>query len=105
MKDTACHVKCKLSVCGFSIATALVSGLGVLILGLMATFVDIGGAYVTVVGSVYKGYAATAGGSLIGGIWAFFNGLICGFFFSLFYNGCIRRCHCSSCKPSSCIKE
>lgn len=93
-----CWVKCKLSVCGFSIATALTSGLGVLILGLMATYLNIGVPYVTLLGSVYSGYAATYAGSLIGGAWAFAVGLICGFFFSLFYNLTIRMCCCHKCK-------
>lgn len=103
--DTSkCRVKCKLSVCGFSIATALTSGLGVFILGLMATYLNIGTPYVTLLGSVYKGYAATYAGSLIGGGWALAVGLICGFIFSVIYNVTARMCCCHHCK-SSCTKE
>jgi len=100
--DTSkCRIKCKLSVCGFSIATALTSGLMVFILGLMAAYLDIGTPYVTLLGSVYKGYAATYAGSLIGAGWAFACGLISGFFFSIFYNivlKCCCCCHCKACK-------
>lgn len=93
-------LKCKLSVCGFTLATALISGLGIFFLGLMATYLNIGVPYVTILGSVYHGYAATYAGSLIGGAWAFACGIICGFFFSLFYNLILKACccRCAHCK-------
>lgn len=93
-------LKCKLSVCSFALATALISGLGVFFLGLMATYLNIGVPYVTVLGSVYHGYAATYAGSLMGAGWAFACGLICGFFFSAFYNIILHLCccRCARCK-------
>jgi hypothetical protein len=97
-----CHCKARLSVCGFSIASAIVSGLAVYILGLMAMHLGIGAPYVVLLGSVYKGYAATYVGSGIGGLWAMAAGLICGFVFSCIYNLCARCC-CHRCK--CCKKE
>lgn len=95
-----CTVKSKLSVCGFSIATGLTSGLSVFILGLLAAHLNVGAPYVTLLGSVYKGYTATYQGSLIGAAWALGMGLVSGFIFSLIYNLIVRKCCCPSCKAA-----
>lgn len=93
-----CRCKKMLSVCGFSVASAIASGLAVLALGLMAMYWGLGAAWVTLLGSVYKGYVVTPMGIWIGAGWAALEGLICGFIFVIIYNLIARCCPCCSCK-------
>jgi len=62
----------------------------VLSLGLMATFLKWGKLMVSVLGSVYIGYTSTVAGSMVGMVWAFFDGLVGGAIFACLYNY-IRR--------------
>lgn len=93
----SCHNN-QLSVLSFGLAAAVVWGLGVFLVGLMATYMNYGQAFVEVVGSVYPGYKATLCGSAIGGLWAIVDGFVAGAIFAFVYNiGC--KC-CKKCCPS-----
>ncbi|CAJ37739.1 bacteriophage holin [Methanocella arvoryzae] len=61
-------------------------GLAVLVTGLTAALFGYGLKFVDVVGSFYLGYEPTVIGSILGGVWGFFDGLIGGFVFALLYN-------------------
>jgi ABC-type dipeptide/oligopeptide/nickel transport system permease subunit len=52
----------------------------------MAALLNWGNLMVSVLGSLYVGYSATVVGSLIGTVWAFFDGLIGGAVFAYLYN-------------------
>ncbi|MBC8465873.1 hypothetical protein H8D57_02505 [bacterium] len=41
---------------------------------------------ITFIGRVYRGYCISPVGSLIGFVWAFFDGMICGAIFAWLYN-------------------
>lgn len=70
----------------FGLAAGILWGLGVLVTGLAAALFGYGIQFVNVVGSFYIGYAPTVVGSIIGGVWGFFDALIGGFVFALLYN-------------------
>lgn len=81
----------------FGLALGIVWGLGVLIVGLFAANMEYGQAFVTLVSSVYYGYDASMGGSFVGAIWAFIDGLISGIIFAWLYNLCSGCKVCSKC--------
>ena len=76
----------KLNVKALGCAFGLMWALGVLFLGLLATYFNYGNHMVQVVASLYYGYDATLIGSLIGTAWGFVDGLICGVLLAFFYN-------------------
>lgn len=75
----------KLNVRGFALAVGILWGVGVFLLGLMAHF-GFGTKVVDVLGSAYIGYSVSFVGALIGGVWAFFDGLICAAIIAWLYN-------------------
>ena len=75
----------KLSVKGMGLAIAVTWAFANLVAGWTAMF-GWGGKYVDVMSSIYIGYAPTWVGGLIGGAWAFFDGMICGILFAFVYN-------------------
>lgn len=77
---------CGLNASKFGLALGIVCALGALILGLCATYAGYGTEIVALIGSVYIGYDLNLLGSIVGGIWAFFDGLIGGFVFAWLYN-------------------
>ena len=46
---------------------------------------------VTLIGKLYRGYTISPIGSLIGLVWAFFDGLIVGGLFAWIYNGIVSK--------------
>lgn len=90
----------RLSVCALAIAAAVTWGAGVLLLGLLATQLELGKPLVVLLGSIYIGFDATVGGSFVGAGWAFVDGLIGGFIFALVYN--LTLCLCGSCCKKIC---
>src|SRR5437016_9910116 len=89
----------KLSACALATATAVVSGLFVLLLGLLASFTHHGGPWVNMLSSVYVGYSATPKGVFFGVIWALVDGYITGFILAWVYNAVVKYCNCKRCKP------
>jgi hypothetical protein len=70
----------------FGLATALVWCAGVFFLGIMATYLNLGNAMLSAIGSIYPGYRRTPRGIVTGTIWAFFDGLFAGTIFAWVYN-------------------
>jgi len=75
----------QLNVRAFALAVAVVWGCGVLFLGWIAA-VGWGRGLVDPLASLYIGYAPTFVGGIIGGVWAFFDGLIAAALAAWLYN-------------------
>ncbi|GAB4189480.1 MAG: bacteriophage holin [Simkaniaceae bacterium] len=69
----------------FALAFGIVWGLANLIVGWTSIF-GWGNAYVETLSSIYIGYDASFIGGIVGGIWAFADGVIGGLVFAFFYN-------------------
>jgi len=76
----------KLDVKAFALTCGLVWGLGLFCLTWWIIAFDGATGEVTFIGRVYRGYAISPGGSLVGAIWAFFDGAIGGAIFVWLYN-------------------
>lgn len=77
----------KLNVKAFALAFGLIWGLGLFLLTWW--IIAFGGGVTgetTLIGRVYLGYRITPLGSVIGLVWAFFDGLIGGAIFAWLYN-------------------
>ena len=76
----------KLNVWAFGLTCALIWGLGLFVLTWWIIAFDGQTGEVTTIGRIYRGYSITALGSVIGLVWAFFDGLIGGAIFAWLYN-------------------
>lgn len=76
----------QLNVKGLGLAFGVTLALIVFVLGLTAQFLEWGGEYVDLMGTMYLGYEATIVGSVIGAIWGFIEGYIIGALLAYFYN-------------------
>jgi hypothetical protein len=76
----------KLDVKAFSVTCAAIWGIGLLLLTWWVIAFDGQSTNPTWIGHIYRGYRLTLTGSLIGGLWAFFDGLIGGALFAWLYN-------------------
>ena len=76
----------KLDVKAFALTCAVVWGLGLPLLTWWIIAFDGPSTAPTWLGQLYRGYNLTFTGSLIGGVWAFFDGLVGGAFFALVYD-------------------
>ncbi len=76
----------RLNVLAMGLAFGLIWGLGLFILTWWIILFDGQTGETTIIGLVYRGYSITAVGSVIGLIWAFFDGLIGGVVFAWLYN-------------------
>jgi len=76
----------KLDIKAFGLSLGIVWGVGMFLLGLMVLFCNWGSSLVGVMSSVYIGYKPTFLGSLIGGIWGFFDAGIGGAIIAWLYN-------------------
>ncbi len=81
----------KLNVKAFALTSGLVWGIGLFILTWWIIAFDGSTGEVPFVSHVYRGYAVTPLGSVIGLIWAFADGLIGGAIFAWLYNLLIGR--------------
>ncbi len=81
----------KLSIKGMALAMGMVWALSMLVTGLAAMH-GMGGMFVEVMSSMYKGYDASIKGALIGTGWGFVDGLIGGALLAFFYNKCSGCC-------------
>jgi len=75
----------RLSVRGLGLALGVTWGIGVLMLGLVGAL-GWGRAMVDVLGSLYLGFRPTLLGSVIGGAWAFLDGMLGGIVIAWLYN-------------------
>ena len=76
----------KLNVLALGLAFGLIWGLGLFILTWWIILFDGQTGETTIIGLVYRGYSITAVGSVIGLLWAFFDGAIGGVIFAWLYN-------------------
>ena len=76
----------KLEVRAFALTCAIVWGLGLPLLTWWIIALDGASTAPTWLGHIYRGYSLTVAGSLIGAIWAFFDGLIGGAIFAWLYD-------------------
>lgn len=76
----------KLHTTAFALACGLIWGFGVLALTWWVMLFDGSTGEPTILGMVYRGFSISPIGSLIGLIWAFFDGLVGGFIFAWLYN-------------------
>jgi len=89
----------KLSACALGLAFGFTWALGMLIIGGFAWVFEWGAAFITMMSSIYVGFALTPVGLVIGVLWGFVDGFICGFIVAWVYNFCLKRCTCKRCKP------
>ncbi len=68
------------------LSLGVVSGVAVFLMTLISMATDWGQAAVTLIASVYPGYAATFLGSILGLIYGFIDGFIGGFVIAWIYN-------------------
>ncbi len=79
----------KLSLKALAVTSGIVWGLALFLTGLVSLiWQGYGGAFLKVMASVYPGYHATGsvGDLIVGTLYAFLDGLICGLFFAWVYN-------------------
>jgi hypothetical protein len=76
----------KLEVRAFALTCAIVWGLGLPLLTWWIIALDGASTAPTWLGHIYRGYNLTVAGSLIGAMWAFFDGLIGGAIFAWLYD-------------------
>jgi len=76
----------KLDIKAFGLACGIIWGGAMLFLGLINTFTSWGSGIERVMATVYIGYSSTLLGSLIGGIWGFFDAGIGGLLLAWLYN-------------------
>lgn len=84
----------KLNVKAFALAAGLWWGIGLFLITWWIIAFDGATGEITFLGRLYRGYAITPVGSLIGLVWAFFDGLIGGAIFAWLYNlfcGCKKE--------------
>jgi hypothetical protein len=91
------HCGCyKLSAISLGIAAAVVSALGMLVLGVLNMQYGMGAKWVELVATLYKGYAATWHGIGLGAGYAAIEGFLSGLIFGWVYNicaCCVKKCH------------
>jgi hypothetical protein len=76
----------RLDVKAFGLVCGLVWGIGLFLLTWWIIAFEGATGDVTFIGRIYRGYSITPVGSVIGLVWAFFDGLIGGLIFSWLYN-------------------
>ena len=76
----------KFDVKALALTCGLIWGLGLFFLTWWIIAFDGATGEVTLIGRLYRGYTISAMGSLVGMIWAFFDGLIGGAIFAWLYN-------------------
>ena len=76
----------KLNVNAFAFACAIIWGVGLFALTWWMIAFNGQTGEPTIIGQIYRGYNISAIGSVIGLVWAFFDGLIGGAIFAWLYN-------------------
>ncbi len=79
-------MRARLDVLSMALAFGISMAALMFLLGLFAWLTGLMGATVDMVATFYIGFAPTFLGSIIGGIWAFFEGLIFGALIAWLYN-------------------
>jgi hypothetical protein len=76
----------RLNKVALGLAFGVIWGLSILLMGLMAHFLQYGVEFVSSMGTVYIGYNNTLLGSFIGGVLGFLDGFVGGFLIASVYN-------------------
>ncbi len=76
----------KLNVKAFGLACGITWGAGMFLLGILNMTLGWGGLFEEIMSSFYLGYQPTILGSIIGGIWGFFDAGIGGLVLAWLYN-------------------
>jgi len=76
----------KLNIKAFALSCGIIWGLGLFCFTWWIIAFDGASGEPTLIGRLYRGYAISPIGSLIGLVWAFFDGLIAGAIFAWLYN-------------------
>src|SRR5262245_32247698 len=92
----------RLSAISLGIAAAVVSALGMVVLGVMSMHYGIGAKWIELMATMYKGYAANWHGIGIGAAYAAVEGFVWGLVFGWVYNICAKCC--KACCHKCCVK-
>lgn len=76
----------KLNATAFALAFGLIWGIGLFLMTWWIIVFEGSTGEPTMIGMVYRGYAISPVGSLVGLVWGLFDGLICGAVFAWLYN-------------------
>jgi hypothetical protein len=76
----------KLNIRSFALTAGLFWGFGLLFITWWIILFEGASGEITLIGKVYRGFNISLSGSLIGFVWAFFDGLIGGALFAWLYN-------------------
>jgi len=87
------HPCSRLGIRAFGLALGITWALAAMILSWVSWKFHCGTPLVTLLASLYKGYASTPIGGLWGGLWGFIDGAIMGVVTASLYNLCIRCCN------------
>jgi hypothetical protein len=77
---------CMIRELAFAKAFAIMLGLYMLCLGLVATYIGLGAGLVSAIGSAYIGFVPSLEGSLIGAVWGAIVGFLMGYVSAWLYN-------------------
>lgn len=88
------HHHSKLGVAAFGFAMGITWAIGTLLLSWVAWWMGWGSETVTFMGTLYRGYAPTFWGGIVGALWAFVEFFIGGVVLAAIYNGCTCKRHC-----------
>lgn len=81
----------KLNIKAFALTSGIVWGVGLFLLTLWIMAFDGATGEPTLLGRLYRGYSISPGGSIIGLIWGFVDGLVFGAIFAWLYNAVSMR--------------
>ncbi|MFO7606556.1 MAG: bacteriophage holin [Desulfurivibrionaceae bacterium] len=80
----------KLDVKAFALTAAILWGLGIFVFTWWVIFFDGAMGEPTIIAMLYRGYSITPWGSIVGLLWGFLDGLVCGALFAWLYNRLAR---------------
>lgn len=84
---------CRLSPLALGLSLGVLWALSVILIALLNMTLGYGVGFISTVGSVYVGYAASMGGILIGAVFALIDGIIGGVLIAWLYN-LFSKCNC-----------
>ena len=98
-----CKCTCRLSAISIAIAMGVVSALWMCLFAWSAYMYGHGVAMVAQWGEIFRGYAPTINGGLIGAAWGFVDGFVCGLVFAWIYNLCLCCCKMVCRSDAACV--
>jgi len=95
--------KARLSAVALGVALGIMCGVGMLAIGIAATYGAYGADLVAQWATHFPGVEVSIKGSIVAGAWGFLKGFFSGVIIAWLYNLCLCCCtrnHCSCCKTS-----